>query len=82
MPFDAMLSHYIRGDVIHAGRRAHEARDYADLMKDVGVDPVMALATANRLQSMADLNLKEKLNGVTPATNEEVYALWTEYAYS
>lgn len=82
MSFDAMLSHYIRGNVIHAGRRAHEAMDYADLMKDVGVDPTMAMATANRLQSMADLNLKEKLNGVTPSNNEEVYALWSAHNYT
>lgn len=82
MPFDAMLSHYIRGNVIHAGRRAHEARDCADLMQDVGISPVMAEATAKRLQSMADLHLKEALGGVTPATDAEVYALWEKNKYA
>lgn len=81
MPFDAMLSHYIRGNVIHAGRRAHEARDCAELMEDIGIDPVMARATAERLQSMADLNLKEKLGGVTPSADAEVYALWEKTKY-
>ena len=31
---------------------------------------------------MSDLDLKGKLKGLTPETDEEVYALWAEHDYS
>lgn len=81
-PFDQTMIRLIRSDAIHAERRAHEVEDCADLMRECGVEPVMAGAVIERLRRTAALNLKEELGGVTPAAAEEVYALWSAKNYS
>lgn len=80
--FDETIVRYIRSDMIHAERRAHEVEESAALMESCGVEPVMARATIERMRRTAKLGLKEELKGVTPKTADEVYALWETKKYS
>ncbi len=44
---------------LHAGRRAGEMLESAETLKELGIDPIMASASAERLKSLADLGLKD-----------------------
>lgn len=43
---------------LHAGRRAGEMRECSETLRELGIDPIMSSASADRLQSLADLGLK------------------------
>lgn len=47
----------------HGKRRAAEMREVAETVKGIGLEPIMAAATAARQQWLADLNVKERLAG-------------------
>ena len=58
------LAHYMIGrTALHAERRVHEMDEVARTLTDVGIDPIMASATARRIQTCADFDLKAKFNG-------------------
>jgi hypothetical protein len=58
------LAHYMIGrTALHAERRVHEMEEVARTLTDVGIDPIMASATARRIQTCADFDLKAKFNG-------------------
>jgi 3-hydroxyisobutyrate dehydrogenase-like beta-hydroxyacid dehydrogenase len=58
------LAHYMIGrTALHAERRAHEMEEVARTLTDVGIDPIMASATARRIQTCADFDLKAQFNG-------------------
>ena len=80
--FDETLVRYIRSDMIHAERRSHEVEECMNLMEEFGVTPIMAKAAYERMQRVAKLGLKEELGGKTPATAEEVFALWDKKKFS
>jgi 3-hydroxyisobutyrate dehydrogenase len=48
------------GAAQHSGRRAGEMREVAVTLRELGLDPTMAEATAERLQWCADLGMKER----------------------
>jgi 3-hydroxyisobutyrate dehydrogenase-like beta-hydroxyacid dehydrogenase len=48
------------GAAQHSGRRAGEMREVAVTLRELGLDPTMAEATAQRLQWCADLGMKER----------------------
>jgi 3-hydroxyisobutyrate dehydrogenase-like beta-hydroxyacid dehydrogenase len=55
MGWESDLPDYLIGRVAeHGPRRAVEMREVAETLKQVGIDPVMALATAQRQQQLAD----------------------------
>ena len=67
------LAHYMIGrTAIHAERRVHEMEEVASTLADLGVDPIMASATARRIQTCAALDLKTELGGREPADYREV----------
>lgn len=74
IPFDVTIDRMLSGGVIHAARRAEEMRMAAEALSDAGVDPVMTRSTAERLQWVADMELKKRLNGIVPAGYREAIA--------
>jgi 3-hydroxyisobutyrate dehydrogenase-like beta-hydroxyacid dehydrogenase len=67
------LAHYMIGrTALHAERRAHEMEEAARTLADLGIDPIMASATARRIQTCADLDLRAQLNGREPKDYREV----------
>lgn len=49
--------------VSHGKRRAAEMREVAETLRGIGIDPLMAAATAARQQWLADLDVKRALGG-------------------
>jgi len=49
--------------VSHGKRRAAEMREVSETLQSIGIEPVMAAATAARQQWIADLGVKERLAG-------------------
>lgn len=56
--FSDFLDMCLRTDVLHAGRRAVEMDGAADCLRELGVAPLMAEATAARLRASAAMNLR------------------------
>jgi 3-hydroxyisobutyrate dehydrogenase-like beta-hydroxyacid dehydrogenase len=67
------MAHYLIGrTVLHGERRAHEMEEVARTLSDVGVDPIMASATARRLRWLADLDLNARFGGSEPTDYHDV----------
>lgn len=49
--------------VSHGQRRAAEMREVAETLEGIGLEPIMAAATAARQQWLADLGVQERLGG-------------------
>jgi hypothetical protein len=47
--------------VSHGKRRAAEMREVAETLRGIGIEPLMAAATAARQQWLADLGVKDEL---------------------
>src|SRR5262245_55378237 len=61
--------------VVHGERRAREMEEVADTLRAIGVDPIMAEATARRQDWSADLNLRAHFGPDGPRTAAEVAAV-------
>ena len=69
------LADYMVGRVVvHGERRAREMDEVAKTLEELGIEPLMASATARRFDWAAGLGLKEKFSGEFPKTYEEVLA--------
>jgi hypothetical protein len=71
----------IRTDVLHAARRAVEMEGVADGLREIGIDPIMTVATAQRLRASAALGLRETFAGGSSYDADAVldaYAAGTE----
>jgi 3-hydroxyisobutyrate dehydrogenase-like beta-hydroxyacid dehydrogenase len=67
------LADYMVGRVIvHGERRAREMDEVARTLEELGIEPMMAAATARRMDWAADLGLREKFGGEFPKTYREV----------
>lgn len=82
MPFEATVKRMITADPIHAERRAHEVGDSILLMKEIGIQPIVASAAEARLLASAALGTREELGGKSPADIEAVLTLWEGKRYS
>lgn len=69
-------------DLIHSERRSFEVGESMELMKEVGVEPLMAMGTKERLARTAALGLNQELHGIVPKEFGRIYALWEEKQYS
>ena len=58
--------------VVHGERRAREMEEVAETLKDIGVEPLMAEATARRQQWSVTLDLKSQFGADGPAGYREV----------
>jgi 3-hydroxyisobutyrate dehydrogenase-like beta-hydroxyacid dehydrogenase len=67
------LASYMVGRVLeHGERRAREMEEVAETLRAIGVEPVMAEATARRQEWGARLNLLEEFDGRVPDDYREV----------
>ena len=67
------LADYMVGRVVvHGERRAREMEEVAETLRAIGVEPIMAGATARRQQWSADLGLRAHFGSEGPRTAAEV----------
>jgi 3-hydroxyisobutyrate dehydrogenase-like beta-hydroxyacid dehydrogenase len=67
------LADYMVGRVVvHGERRAREMEEVARTLEELGIEPLMATATARRFDWAAQLGLRETFGGEFPATYKEV----------
>ena len=67
------LADYMVGRVvIHGERRAREMDEVCRTLQELGIEPMMAAATARRMDWAADLGLRETFRGEFPKTYQEV----------
>ena len=64
----------LTGTSIHAGRRAGEMQEVAATLEELGVEPMMSLATAARLQDAADSGLRTIAEANPPKSLEDLLA--------
>jgi 3-hydroxyisobutyrate dehydrogenase-like beta-hydroxyacid dehydrogenase len=75
------LADYTMGRVVvHGERRAREMEEVAETLRAIGVEPMMAEATARRQDWSAQLDLKSRFGPDGPATYREVLAVLTPSA--
>jgi 3-hydroxyisobutyrate dehydrogenase-like beta-hydroxyacid dehydrogenase len=63
LDWEKLSGYLIERVVSHGKRRAAEMREVAATLRDIGIEPLMADATAKREQWLADLGVKERLGG-------------------
>ncbi len=67
------LADYMVGRVVvHGERRAREMDEVAKTLEELGIEPIMASATARRFDWAAQSGLREKFNGEFPETYQQV----------
>jgi len=67
------LADYMTGRVVvHGERRAREMDEVAETLRAIGIDPIMAEATARRQDWAATLNLRARFGPGGPATYREM----------
>jgi 3-hydroxyisobutyrate dehydrogenase-like beta-hydroxyacid dehydrogenase len=66
-----MATYMVGRVVVHGERRAREMEEVAETLRSIGIDPIMAEATARRMDWSAQLGLKELFGGEAPATHRE-----------
>jgi 3-hydroxyisobutyrate dehydrogenase-like beta-hydroxyacid dehydrogenase len=67
------LADYTSGRiVVHGERRAREMEEVAETLRAIGIDPVMAEATARRLDWTAEIDLRSHFGPDGPTTYREV----------
>ena len=70
--FSKFLDMCIRTDVLHADRRSVEMDGVAAGLQELGLEPVMTLATAQRLRASAALGLRANFTGRVTYAAEDV----------
>jgi 3-hydroxyisobutyrate dehydrogenase-like beta-hydroxyacid dehydrogenase len=66
VPFADLSERVLRALAVHAGRRAQELESSAALLRELGVEPTMADAGAERLRRLAERGLRERFRGERP----------------
>ena len=67
------LADYMVGRVVvHGERRAREMEEVAETLRALDIEPIMAEATARRMEWSAQLGLKALFNGEAPKNYQEV----------
>lgn len=75
LDWERIAGYMIERVVSHGKRRAAEMREVAETLKAIGLEPLMASATAARQQWLADLGVKEKLGGCKTENRAELVRL-------
>ena len=65
-PFAEMANFLMVTDAIHSERRAQEARMSVEALEEVGIEPIMTRATAERLEWITALEVKAHFGGTVP----------------
>ena len=74
-PFRDTLNRYVCEDALHAKRRIHEMEDVCDVLRSIGIDPIMSEATKSRIERSASYDLKEYFGGESPENYNQVLSL-------
>jgi 3-hydroxyisobutyrate dehydrogenase-like beta-hydroxyacid dehydrogenase len=72
LDWEKLSGYMIERVVSHGKRRAAEMREVAETLEGIGLEPVMAAATAARQQWLADLGVKERLAGRKTENRDEL----------
>ena len=76
LDWEQVIGYYLGRSALHARRQAAEMRDAAETVADLGVDPLMTVATAKRLQKAADLELVRSYRpGASPSVEDYLRAI-------
>jgi 3-hydroxyisobutyrate dehydrogenase-like beta-hydroxyacid dehydrogenase len=67
----AMADYMIGRVVEHGERRAREMEEVAETLESIGIEPIMAKATARRMDWSARLGLKQRFGGEPPRSYRE-----------
>ena len=62
-------------DMIHSERRSFEVGESMELMKEVEIEPLMAMGTKERLARTAALGLNQELHGIVPKEFDKIFPL-------
>ena len=68
--------------VVHGGRRAREMEEVAETLRAIGIDPIMAEATARRQDWSAQLDLRSRFGPDGPRRYAEVLDALNEISHS
>jgi 3-hydroxyisobutyrate dehydrogenase-like beta-hydroxyacid dehydrogenase len=71
MDWKAMADYMIGRVVEHGERRAREMEEVAETLQSIGIEPIMAAATARRMDWSAAIGLKEHFKGEPPENYRE-----------
>ncbi len=66
-----MATYMVGRVVVHGERRAREMEEVAETLRSIGVAPLMAEATVQRMDWSAQLGLKKLFGGEAPASHRE-----------
>ncbi len=66
-----LLDYALGRVVVHGERRAREMEEVAATLRSIGIEPLMAEATARRMDHAAALGLKERFHGRPPSGYRE-----------
>jgi hypothetical protein len=70
-PFADLAERVLRALAVHAGRRADELESSAELLRELGVEPTVTEAGAERLRRLAELGLRERFGGERPPSGSD-----------
>jgi 3-hydroxyisobutyrate dehydrogenase-like beta-hydroxyacid dehydrogenase len=70
--FKKLADYMIGRVVVHGERRAREMEEVAATLRELGIDPIMAEATARRMDWAAKLDLRSQFGGEFPKTYADV----------
>ncbi len=70
--FKKLADYMVGRVVVHGERRAREMDEVAATLREIGIDPMMAEATARRMDWAAKLDLRAQFGGEFPKTYAEV----------
>ncbi len=80
LPFDAIATRVLCSVAMHAGRRAHELEQVGEVLREVEIDPALALAGSQVLERIAELGLTDVLGEGRPTDPDAVLAAIDELA--
>jgi 3-hydroxyisobutyrate dehydrogenase-like beta-hydroxyacid dehydrogenase len=71
VPFADLSERVLRALAVHAGRRAEELDSSAALLRELGVEPTVTEAGAERLRRLAERGLRERFGGERPPSGSD-----------
>ncbi|MHB8916705.1 MAG: DUF1932 domain-containing protein [Desulfocucumaceae bacterium] len=76
MGLNELVDRFVGSDAIHAARRAEEMKGAAEMLRQIGLDPIMSDATVQRLNWSASLGLSKYFGEVLPKGYKDVIKAW------
>lgn len=80
-PFADLVVMLAGSDFVHSERRGFEMGEAMELMEKVGVKPLVAAGAKARMEHTTSFGCGKELNGVSPKSLEEIFALMDRNNY-